>query len=84
MEELEDAKQCLGEMNASEDNYNDELDVENPQHLSAAICRHVYSKIEGNSDGEEAFDFAEVDAMDSSDAEMPAKEKIVSDIRNLT
>lgn len=83
IQELEAVKQRLAEMNASEDNYDDELDNENPQRLSAVMRKRAYDEVEENSDGK-AFEFAEVDAMESSDAETPAKEKIVSDVRNLT
>ena len=82
IKELENAKRHLAEMNASEDNYDDEMDRENPQCLSVATRKRAYDKLEANSDGE-AFNFSKVDAMldsDLSDAEEPVQAKIVSDI----
>ena len=76
--ELEDAKQCLAEMNASEDIQDDEMNEENPQHLLAAVRKHAHVELEGDNDDEEAFDFGEVDAVaDSSDIEELVKPKVI-------
>ncbi|KIM36124.1 hypothetical protein M413DRAFT_31878 [Hebeloma cylindrosporum] len=75
--ELEEVKQRLAEMNTSEDIQDDEMNEENPQHLSAAVRKHGYAKLEADDVDEEAFDFGEVDAMVVlSDAE-PAKAKVM-------
>ena len=75
--ELEDVKQRLAEMNASEDIQDDEMNEENPQCLSAAVCKCAHVELEGNNDDKEVFDFGEVDPMaDSSDIEEPVKPKV--------
>lgn len=79
IKELEDAKRLLAETNASEDIDDDAMVEDNPQRLSAAIrkCRHI--ELESGSDGEESFDFKDVDeALDLSESEEPVQETVVS------
>jgi hypothetical protein len=51
---------------------------ENPQRLSAALCKHQYVELEDDSDAGEAFNFQEVEVMESSESEEPVKKKAVS------
>ena len=77
--ELEEAKRLLAEANAAEDIEDDTMGKNNPQRLSTAIHKRQHIDFEGDSDGGEAFDFRDVDAMsDSSESEEPAKQKVVS------
>lgn len=79
--ELERAKQLLAELNVAEDL---KMDGDNPQHLSAAARKCTHNELDYDSDGGEAFNFADVDAMPNSDLELleehAPKAKAVSEL----
>ena len=65
-------------MNASEDIQDDEMNEENTQRLSAAVCKRAHVELESNNDDKEVFDFGEVDVMaNSSDDKELVKPKVI-------
>ncbi|KJA18015.1 hypothetical protein HYPSUDRAFT_145626, partial [Hypholoma sublateritium FD-334 SS-4] len=67
---MQEAKRRLAEVNTLEDIHNNAMDEGNPQCLSVAIRKRGHQDAEiVDSDGEEAFDFREVDAMSTSESE---------------
>ena len=82
IQELEEAKHCLAEMNVSEDIQDDAINQNYPQHLSVAIHKHQHAEIEEDSDSQELFDFRDVDEMlsQSESEEQPVQETAVSAI----
>jgi hypothetical protein len=65
--ELEKAKQLLAELNVAKDL---EMDDGNPQRLSAAARKRTCDELDYDSNGGEAFDFADVDMMPDSHLEL--------------
>ena len=82
IQELEEAKCRLAEMNVSEDIQDDAIDQNYPQRLSVAIRKRQHAEIEEDSDNQELFDFRDVDEMSSQSEseEQPVQETAVSAI----
>ena len=79
IKELENAKRLLAETNAFEDIDDDAMLEDNPQRLSAAIRKRRHIELESGSNGEESFDFKDIDeALDLSESEEPVQETVVS------
>ena len=80
IQELEEAKYHLAEVNVYEDIEDNKMDQYNSQRLSAAIQKHQHAEVEGDTtDNNETFDFMDIDEMlDSSHSEEPGKKMKVS------